>query len=178
MNTQKQILTNWIVISGAPSSGKTSVIIALEKDGFKVVHDIARLVLQENLKSNSNLTAEEIQYQIHTKTKAIVKSCNPEELILFDYGLPDNIVFQKFSGSNLIESHILASEFQYRMVFILESVGFKKDGIRDKDESNRDQLHRQIWDSYIKYGYTPVLVPKSSISDRVDFIQKSLREDI
>jgi predicted ATPase len=38
--------TNWYVITGAPCSGKTSVIRELEKRGYRVVHEVARAYIE------------------------------------------------------------------------------------------------------------------------------------
>jgi predicted ATPase len=47
--------TNWYVITGAPSSGKTSVICDLEKLGYRVVHEVARAYLDEQLQKGKRL---------------------------------------------------------------------------------------------------------------------------
>ena len=46
--------TNWYVITGAPSSGKSSVIRELENLGYRVVHEVARAYIEEELKKGKN----------------------------------------------------------------------------------------------------------------------------
>ena len=47
--------TNWYVITGAPCSGKTSVINAFEQQGFLVVHEVARAYIDEELQQGKSL---------------------------------------------------------------------------------------------------------------------------
>ena len=47
--------TNWYVFTGAPCSGKTSVILALEKDNYRVIHEVARGYIDSQLQKGHSL---------------------------------------------------------------------------------------------------------------------------
>ena len=47
--------TRWCVITGAPSSGKTAVILDLERRGFRVVHEAARAYIEQELEKGRRL---------------------------------------------------------------------------------------------------------------------------
>ncbi|MBW1726234.1 MAG: AAA family ATPase [Deltaproteobacteria bacterium] len=47
--------TNWYVTTGAPCSGKTAVISALEQLGYPVVHEVARAYIDEELKKGKSI---------------------------------------------------------------------------------------------------------------------------
>jgi predicted ATPase len=38
--------TNWYVITGAPSSGKTTLLKELEELGYRVIHEVARAFIE------------------------------------------------------------------------------------------------------------------------------------
>ena len=47
--------TRWCVITGAPSSGKTAVIVQLERRGCRIVHEVARAYIEEELEKGRTL---------------------------------------------------------------------------------------------------------------------------
>jgi len=47
--------TNWHVITGAPCSGKTSVICELERLGHPVVHEAARAYIDKELEKGKTM---------------------------------------------------------------------------------------------------------------------------
>jgi predicted ATPase len=60
--------TKWSVITGAPCSGKTAVIRVLEQQGHKVVHEVARAYIDNELKKGKALTeikADEWLFERH-----------------------------------------------------------------------------------------------------------------
>ena len=44
--------TQWYVITGPPCSGKTTLIDKLEALGYPVVHEVARWVIEGNIKDD------------------------------------------------------------------------------------------------------------------------------
>ncbi len=48
-------MTRWHVITGAPCSGKTTVIRDLERRGFRVVHETARAWIEEELQKGRTM---------------------------------------------------------------------------------------------------------------------------
>jgi hypothetical protein len=51
------IPTNWHVITGAPCSGKTAVIEALARQGYRIVPEIARSYIESRLACGATLNA-------------------------------------------------------------------------------------------------------------------------
>lgn len=52
---QNLIQTNWHIITGGPSSGKTSLIKKIESLGFKIIHETARAIIEYELKRGKTL---------------------------------------------------------------------------------------------------------------------------
>ena len=49
MTTKEQISNNWYVITGAPSSGKTTLLEYLKKKGQKVYFEWARIYIDQEM---------------------------------------------------------------------------------------------------------------------------------
>ena len=82
------------MITGAPSSGKTTLVDNFSLMGLKCVPDIARYELKSLL--GTSVSGESVQAKIVEKYIEITAHLNPNELVIFDYGMPDKIVFQNF----------------------------------------------------------------------------------
>lgn len=94
--------TNWCVITGAPCSGKTSVVKELERRGYQVVHESARAYIDQQLAAGKRLDqikADERTFENHilNAKRAIESTLPPEETIFFDRGLPDSIAYFKLA---------------------------------------------------------------------------------
>ena len=60
----------WHVVTGAPCSGKTSVIVELEAKGFQVVHEIARAYIDDELQKGRRI--DEIKFDELAFERAIL----------------------------------------------------------------------------------------------------------
>jgi predicted ATPase len=79
--------TNWYVITGAPSSGKTSVIRELEGLGYRVVHEVARAYTEEELKKGRKLDeikADALTFEQHILDRKIgIETSLPKDAVIF-----------------------------------------------------------------------------------------------
>lgn len=162
--------TNWTVITGAPSSGKTYIVSELEKFGFNVVHDIARKVILDRCIKNDYFT----QLEIVNKTHEIYENLNINQSVILEYGLPDNIVFQAINNLIIPESEKYIEEYKYKNVFILEPLFFEEDGIRNEYKDKQIYIYQEIIKIYLHFGYEPIIVPRLKKMERLDFIKKQL----
>ncbi len=167
--------TQWIVITGAPCSGKTSVISLLENRGYRVVHETARAYIDELLKSGKNLHAiksDPLSFErtiLYRKLAIESKLCE-DETIFFDRGLPDSIAYYKLAGLDFSEPLEKSREIWYRKVFHFQKLPFEKDDVRAEDKQMTEDLDRLLTESYKMLGYSVVHVPLMTAEQRVDFI--------
>jgi predicted ATPase len=171
--------TNWCVITGAPCSGKTSVVEELERRGYKVVHEAARAYIDQQLAAGHRLDqikADERAFENHIlNTKLDIESTLPSgETIFFDRGLPDSIAYFKLAGLNADTPFKKSKRRRYRRIFFFERLGFLKDRVRSEDEDTADRLSSLIEESYRLLEYEIIKVPVLSIEQRVDFILNRL----
>lgn len=167
--------TNWYVITGAPCSGKTSVICELEKRGFRVVHEVARAYIDQELvkgKKLKELKADALSFErLILYRKIQIEACLPKnDIIFFDRAVPDSIAYFKLEGLDSEEPLAKSTYHCYKKIFLLERLAFEKNVVRSENETIAIELARRIESSYRMLGYGIVHVPVLPIKDRTEFI--------
>jgi predicted ATPase len=169
------IKTRWVVITGAPSSGKTTLIKSLALTGYKTVPDIARSTIEKYGSGDCPISDKYIQTEIVERLIEVSRALNPGELVIFDYGMPDNLVFHELLGLDInLDACEYSRMIKYAAVFLCDPLPFVLDGIRDKDESRQILLHEMIKKSYVSLGYEVHHLPPGEVSDRLRSIKKEL----
>lgn len=173
--TPFQVVTNWHVITGAPSCGKTTLIDLLAESGFQTVPEIAHqhiesklasgLTLDEIFKNRIVLQRELIDLQIEAE-KGLVAG----KLIFLDRALPDSLSFNRFVGRDPNEFLLDCFTHRYASVFILDPLPYDADGIRDFDAPYVEFIDEWITQDYQTLGYDVVRVPVLSPRERLAFV--------
>jgi predicted ATPase len=171
--------TNWYVITGAPCSGKTAVISALEQLGYPVVHEVARTYIDEELKKGKSITkikADILSFERHILYKKIEieKSLSKDATVFLDRAVPDSIGYYILEGLSPDEPIKKSKQTRYKKIFLFERLRFEKDDVRLENDKIAAKLNRILKESYQMLGYEIISVPLLSINDRVDFILKCL----
>lgn len=173
--------TNWNVITGAPCSGKTSVLQELEKRGFRFVPEAARVYIEEQIskgRSLQDIRANEGEFQIGlVGIKAHIEDNLPiNEIIFLDRALPDSITYYRAAGLDPSSLTTTCHHYRYRNIFIFDRLPLVYDYARIEDESTVDFLDRQLEEDYRNLGYDVIRVPVMSVSERSEFIINKITE--
>jgi predicted ATPase len=171
--------TRWCVITGAPCSGKTTVIEALQRRGCRVVPEVARAHIEQQLAAG--LTLHQIKTDKRRFERAILKkkvaieaALPADRLIFLDRALPDSIAYFLFSGLDPREAQRACRVARYRRIFFLERVGQHRDAVRQEDRSEMVRLEALLKQSYRRLGYPLREVPASAVAVRVAAILSQL----
>ncbi len=171
--------TNWSVITGAPSSGKTSVIKELAHRGFPIQGEVARELIELGLSRGRSLAA--VRQDAANLQKGILEVALAREMALdlntqlfMDRGLPDSITYFKLAGLDGLEATTISHLFHYRAVFLFDRLPIVKDDVRMEDEALADKIDKMLEADYRSVGYAPVRVPVISVKKRADFILECL----
>jgi len=171
----------WYVITGAPSSGKTTIICQLSKIGYLTVSEAARTLIDKEISEGKKLEEirkGELEFQRKVlKMKIEIENKLPKDrIIFFDRGIPDTIAYYKLYEFELdIEEALkLCREKKYKKIFFLEPLSFEKDYARTEDETTAKKLSDLIKKAYIDLGYEVVTVPKTTVEKRINFILSNL----
>ena len=167
--------TNWHVITGAPCSGKTTVIRKLEKLGYRVVHEVARAYIDDQMnrgKSLDQIKADVLSFERHILDEKIkIESSLPEKATIFlDRAVPDSIAYFKLEGLDPTEPIEKSHAARYQKIFFFERLLFEKDAVRSENDMMAARLDRLLKESYQMLGYEIIQVPMTPVEKRVDFI--------
>lgn len=164
-----------VVLTGAASSGKSTLIKAIKKIGYPVIEEVAREVLEERREFSNTLSENAVkQYmmafrQLQEERKYENNEC---EIVFLDRSLIDiGYYCRSFTKKFPSDIERAAKEAKYNLVLILERLPFVPDGVRiEKNEEEIIQSEIGLNKIYRRFGYNPIVVPKSSIQGRIDFV--------
>jgi len=172
------IETDWIIITGAPCSGKSKVLERLSFLGYNAYPEVSRILL-DNLNSNG-LNVEEYLVNKERFEKDILdlkleleERTRDEQLYFFDRGIIDSFAFMKFYDVQIpnYENYLT---YKYKKVFFLESVPYAHDEHRFENQKQGEQIANELKTLYSKYNYPLFNVPLMSIENRVELIIKNI----
>lgn len=162
------------VLTGGTCSGKTTLLHELKKMGFNVLEEVGREVLKERknfpLTLQERILREEIIFQKRLEREKEFEQKN--SILFLDRGLVDSIAYSNHH-LGFVPKQILDYDLRnrYALVFILERMPFKQDGLREeKDDIEAGVMHNRIIDVYRDFGYNTVNVPIISIQERANFV--------
>ncbi len=175
-----------IALTGAPGTGKTAVINELEAKGFVCFHEVIRSMTakekqQDNNKevvSNPLLFADDPkkfnQSLIEARTAHFLKSdAITESFCFFDRGIPDVLAYMDYFDQSYPEDFTKkALAHPYDHIFIMppwEAI-YVCDNERLETFAQAGELHQHLMETYVSLGYTPVIVPKTTVEKRITFI--------
>jgi len=169
-------MTNWYVITGGPSSGKTTTIELLAKRGYRTTVEHARHLI--DTQRISGRTVAEIRANQREFQKGVLqmqieqeRSLDPDEVCFLDRALPDALAYYRFLSlepePELIEALKFAS---YRKVFILDLLPLANDYARTEDAVAQRRIHELLIEVYQSLGFSIQQVPALAPEQRLDFI--------
>lgn len=178
--TNNKIQRNWYVITGGPSTGKTTVIDLLQKQGYKTTIEHARHYI-DTMRDEGN-TVEDIRnnkrkFQLGVLNMQIEQeaSLKKEDIVFLDRAIPDALAYYQFLKLDYDEILIDAiKEISYKKIFILDRLPFTKDYARTENEAEQKNIHYLIIDVYKNLGIPIVFVPVLPPLERVHYILNNL----
>ena len=173
-----------IVITGAPGSGKTSLIKSLKLDGYTCIDEFSRKIFKEGKNhgiknffiekpevfSSKILKGRKKQFKDSLK----IKNSN-NNLIFFDRGIYDVYAYLYYINKSYVFPPKLV-KYNYHKVFILnpwKSI-YLNDNERFEDFNSAVKINEAIKYTYKKYEFELINVPKFSIKKRKKFIMRNL----
>lgn len=169
-------MTNWYVITGGPSSGKTTTVDMLRGLGYTTTIEHARHYL--DLKRVEGKTIEEVrarrlefQHGVLAMQLEQEASLDPDETIFLDRAIPDSLAYYKFLAiepdGQLLDA---LRHVSYRKTFILDLLPLAADYARTEDADAQLRIHALLTEVYQDLPIPIVKVPVLSAADRVAYI--------
>ena len=133
MTNDREIRTNWYVITGGPSSGKTTTVNLLTKRGYKTTIEHARHYLDTQRadgKTVKEVRDHQTEFQLGVLNMQIEqeRSLSPKEVVFLDRAIPDALAYYRFLNLPPDEKLLNAIRtVSYRKIFILDNLPLVKD---------------------------------------------------
>ncbi|MCD4694403.1 ATP-binding protein [bacterium] len=174
-------LNNWYVITGAPNSGKTSVVKLLEREGYIVEYETARVYIDKEIEKGriiKEIRRNELEFQkgILDLKVEIEKKLPEDKIIFFDRAIPDSEAYYKLCGLEG-DKHLeeVVKKSSYKKIFLFDLLPYKKDYARTESEEDQKKIQELLEQTYKKLNIPVVNVPKmSSKEERLVFILNNL----
>ncbi|MBW2566841.1 MAG: ATP-binding protein [Deltaproteobacteria bacterium] len=174
--------TNWYVVTGAPSSGKTTLVRELEKLGYRVVHEVARAHIEQQMARGQTLEEvradkKSFENSILNAKIAIEAKLSKDEVIILDRAIPDSIAYFEVAGLDTKGAIVKSPRNRYKKVFLLDRLPYQADHARIEDIQTAVSLDQGLEQSYRMLGYDVIRVAVMPIEDRTKLILKEIEED-
>jgi predicted ATPase len=167
------------VITGGPGAGKTTVLTELAQRGFAVANEVAREIIQEQVRSGgSALPWKDRQLYADLMLMKSIESYKQHTPALrptfSDRGIPDTLSYARLVGlANDIAMQEACHQYRYASrVFVAppwEEI-HRTDDERKQDFAEAVRTFEQITQTYRDCGYQLVELPKVAPGIRADFI--------
>lgn len=174
-----------IVITGGPGTGKSSIIKHLESQGHYCLHEVSRQItieaqqqgIEQLFLERPLLFSEKLlEARINQHIEAVQLS---KDQIFLDRGIPDVVAYMDYFRTAYPSQFTLACQnYEYDKIFLLppwEEI-YTSDNERYESFEQALVIHEHLKNSYITYGYDPIIVPTGTIDKRSSFILNSLDE--
>ena len=181
LTTPFRIHTNWHVITGAPSCGKTTLINLLADKGLQTAPEGARLYLEREIargRTLEEIRSNKVDLQRVMKDVQLEIECElqPDDCIFLDRAIPDHLAWYRFFGLNPNEFLRECFQYRYASVFMLDRLPLQQNGLRYKDAALQgftDEWHTR---DYHALGYSLTRVPVMPPEERLAFVLRALSE--
>ncbi|CZF81820.1 hypothetical protein GCE9029_02848 [Grimontia celer] len=172
-------MNNFIVFTGGPGSGKTTVIEALRRQGYCCAPETGRKVIQEQVKQNGTAFPwlDKIAFRdemVRMELANFNDYRDKPETVFFDRSILDCL------GYSLLEAlptpkklEELCEELTYRkrvFVFPPWQEIFENDAERKQDFEEAVRTYEVMVGVYERSGYRLIEVPRLTVEERIGFI--------
>jgi predicted ATPase len=176
-------MNSGIILTGGPGTGKTSLINALSEKGHSVLPEISREIIriQKEIGGNAlpwvnpNLFHHEVLKGRIAQFEEVKYKKGP---VFLDRGIPDSYAYLEAQGIQTPKNELQKIvAYQYHpAVFITPPWKeiFLNDSERWEDFAQLEMIHEALCSLYEKLGYEIVILPKTSVSERIEFLFRHL----
>jgi predicted ATPase len=178
--------TRKIVITGGPSTGKSTVIEELKKRDYLCFDEVSRDIIKQAQESGIEQLFLEDPYLFSKKLlEGRVDQFNKadkydKDVIFFDRGIPDVNAYMKYIKQDIPqEFEDITRNHQYdNLVFIMPPWDeiFVNDAERYENFNQAQLIHNKLVNYYKELGYFLIFVPFGPVDKRVDYILRSIKK--
>ncbi len=173
---------HFFIITGAPSSGKTTLLDALEDRAFRVMKEGGPFIIEDQITIGGNalpwknqLAYSELllNWDLRSYREALNQNQYP---ILFDQAIPDIIAFLKYHLLP-VPPHLYkaAEKFRYNKKVLIIPF-WEKTSEKDPSHSQSLKETQRLLDAtlsvYEHLDYEPCILPQKNLDQQISFIKE------
>lgn len=170
-----------IVLTGSPSSGKTTLINHLAALGYHCFEEVSREIIQHALDNKTDITPwgnlEVFSSLVWEKRIIQHKNASPG-WNFYDRSLMDVVAYQELDAVPIpsVKEESMRN-LRYDLVFIARpwSDIFINDEQRREDWQQALAVDKALTKTYKARGYTPIVLPEVSVKERAAFVLNYLK---
>ena len=174
----EEMINNFFVITGATGSGKTALIQELKKRGYRCVEEIARHIIQEQIKTGGDAVPwKNIQHFKELMLERFIQTYAQEdsqEITFFDRDVLDLVAYDRLTRTKSSQKLLTAVQnFSYNnRVFLIPPWKeiYHTDSERKQTYEEAVAAYENLVKVYTEYGRQLIEVPKMSVQERADFV--------
>ncbi len=169
-----------IIITGAPGTGKSTLLKGLEKKGYIVYPEVARQVIIESQDQGSDVVPwkdlEAFTEKVLSKRIIDFEKADPKKTCFFDRGLPDSLAYIYWANKKALPHWIdWCEQFKgYSEVIICPP--WKKiyatDSQRIESFEESIEIHEMMKRAYQQFNYSLTTLPLTTVEERITFIEE------
>lgn len=176
----------FVVVTGGPGAGKTTLIEALGATGHATMQEAGRAVIRSELAADGT----GLPWQDRESFAALMLAADLASyeaartkpgLVFFDRGLPDIVGYLQLCGLAIPAAlEEAAQRLRYReTVFIAPPWPeiYAQDAERKQDLAEAERTFAAMRTVYPRYGYRLVELPRASVAERTAFVEGWLGRD-
>ena len=175
---QKEQTPKKYVLTGGPSSGKSSMIIALEMEGDYIIKETAEdyIKLRQAQGIQRPWTESDFQDKI-LKLQLQRESRIPSNIkrIFMDRSLIDGLVYEPKETDTYARIMQESKKTKYEKIFLIKPIGFtEKTIIRKENYEETIEIDKKLDQIYKKLGYQPIEIASGHLEKRVQEILQNI----
>jgi predicted ATPase len=181
LSTPFGVQTNWHVITGAPSCGKSTLINLLADRGFQTVPESGRLYMEREIARGRTIdeireNGAALQRGIKDMQLSIESGLRAIDVAFLDGAVPGSLAWYRAFGLNPNEILPECFHHRYASIFILDRLPLQLDGLRFEENAYIGFLDKWIARDYSALGYSVVRVPVLAPEERLAYVLERLPE--
>lgn len=168
-----------ILLTGGPSSGKTTLLNHLQTLGYPCIEEISREVIKKAQDEGIDqlFLEKPLLFSTLVKDARILQfktgSSYEDDYIFYDRGIPDTVAYMDYIGQSYPQEFIDAcTHYVYDQVFVLPPWKdiHTTDSERYESFEQAQKIHEELLKTYKTYCYNPISVPPATVEERAQYI--------
>lgn len=177
----------FIIITGGPGVGKTSLINHFQKHGYPVINEAATDLIRERLAEQIEEPWNQEGFNMSVLQLLLQRQADAKDahVVFFDRSPIDVLTYsilqndQEYGQIASIVENLVENKTYHPKVFLIENLGHcEQTAVRAESLEEALRIERHIEDQYRKYEFEVIRIPAAPIEERVQIILKHLELDL